>query len=201
MMDHRRVSRVALSLENFSLVMREAEVVTAAVNVKLLLEMVQRHRRALDVPSRATGPPRRIPSRLSGFCCLPQGEVLVVPLSGPRFVHAPTSARSDGIDGLAGELSVLVRSRFNMEVHAIIGFVGMTFVDEVLRDANHVVNVFRTARVDIRSQDVEGVHVLVVGLDVGIDQSLPITIKFVCTMDDFVIDIGEILHVMNVVSA
>ncbi len=88
-----------------------------------------------------------------------------------------------------------------MKVHAIVGLVSVAFGDEVLGDANHVVHVLCATRVGIGSQDVQGIHVFVVGLDVSLDQSLPIAALFVGPVNDFVIDVGEILDVHDVVPA
>ena len=88
-----------------------------------------------------------------------------------------------------------------MEVDTVVRLVGVTFVDKVLRDTNHVVNVFRASRIDISPQDVQGVHVLVIGLNVLLNQGLPVSIEFVGSVNDFVVNIGEILHIMNIVTA
>ena len=77
----------------------------------------------------------------------------------------------------------------------------MVLVDEVLCDSNHIVHVLRTTRVIVCPQDVERIHVFVVRLDVLVDQCFPIAFQFIGSMNDLVVDIGEILYIMHVVSA
>ena len=57
------------------LVVREREVLATAVEVEALAEQVERHRRALDVPSRPAAAPGRVPRRLAGLGRLPEREV------------------------------------------------------------------------------------------------------------------------------
>ncbi len=106
MMNDGGMTGVAFALENFGLVLGEAQVVPSAVNIEFSLKMVQRHRRALDVPTGASGPPRRLPCGFVGLGRLPQCEVLVVPLARTRVVHASSCSRANGIDGLARQLTV-----------------------------------------------------------------------------------------------
>ena len=74
----------------------------------------------------------------------------------------------------------------------------MFFVDEIFYDSNHVIDVFSAARVIVSPKDVECVHVFVVGLDVGVHQCFPIPIQFIGPHNDFVINVGEVLDIMNV---
>ena len=77
----------------------------------------------------------------------------------------------------------------------------MLLVNQVLGDTNHVVHVFRAAWIIIRSEDVQRIHVFVIGLDVLVHQRFPVATGFVRTLYDFVIDVGEILDIMNIVPA
>ena len=88
-----------------------------------------------------------------------------------------------------------------MEIDAVVGNVSMALVDEVLRDANHVINVFRASGVNVGPKDVQSVHVLVVSIDVFFHEGLPIPIDFVRTMNNLVVNIGEVLDVVNIVAA
>ena len=92
MMNHRRMTGVALALTNFCFVVREAEVVTAPVDVELFAEVVHGHRRALDVPARPARAPRRVPRGFARFGGLPQGEVLVISLSRACLTYTASCA-------------------------------------------------------------------------------------------------------------
>ena len=96
-------------------------------------------------------------------------------------------------------MTVLFRRGFHIKIDAVIGHIGVLLVDEVLRDANHIVHVFRTTRVIIGSEDVQRIHVFVVGLDVLFNQRFPISVEFVGSCYDFVVNVGEILDIVNIV--
>ena len=66
----------AFGLGNLVLVVREDQIDAAAVDVdRRLAEQPERHRRALDVPSRPARPDAVVPRRLAGLGRLPQHEV------------------------------------------------------------------------------------------------------------------------------
>jgi hypothetical protein len=68
-------ARKCFGLGNFVLVVGEDEVEAAAVQVDLLAEVPQRHRRALNVPARPAGAPGAIPGGLARLRALPEREV------------------------------------------------------------------------------------------------------------------------------
>ena len=91
MMDNGGVTSVAFTLTNFRLVMRESQIMTAAVNVELFTEVIHRHGRTLDVPTRPSRPPRGVPSGFTRLRCLPKGEILVVSLARTGVANTTTS--------------------------------------------------------------------------------------------------------------
>ena len=87
-----------------------------------------------------------------------------------------------------------------MEVNAIVGLVGIAFVNQIFRDPNHFVHIVSAPWVVICTKNVQGIHVFVIRLDVGIDKGFPIPVQFICSDDDFVIDVGEVLNVMDIIA-
>src|SRR6185369_15134806 len=69
-----------LALRDLVLVMGEDQVDAARVDVERRPEMLHRHRRALDVPARATRADRGVPGWLARLRALPEGEVADVVL-------------------------------------------------------------------------------------------------------------------------
>src|SRR5215210_3388176 len=63
------------ALGEFVLVVREAQVRAAAVDVRPIRQMLLDHRRALDVPAGTTRSPRALPGGLAGLGSLPEREV------------------------------------------------------------------------------------------------------------------------------
>ena len=59
-----RFARHGLALGRFALVVRKREVATSTVHVERDTEFSQRQSRALNVPTRSTRPPARLPPRL-----------------------------------------------------------------------------------------------------------------------------------------
>jgi len=68
---------VRLSLGNFVVMVRESQINASRVNINgELFEDCRRHGRALNVPSRTTLAPGRIPRRFPFFDLFPQGKIL-----------------------------------------------------------------------------------------------------------------------------
>src|SRR5258708_29546431 len=72
---HRRRAMRAPRLGNLILMMRENEIQAAAVNIEDVAKISGAHRRALDVPARASPAPWAFPSRLIARRLLPQYEI------------------------------------------------------------------------------------------------------------------------------
>ena len=66
------------------LVVREAQILPAAVQIESLAQQVEAHHHALAVPARTALAPRRRPRRLAGLGELPQHEVGGMALAGRR---------------------------------------------------------------------------------------------------------------------
>src|SRR5512133_333495 len=69
---------VALRLRDLVLVMREDQVVAAAMDIDLLAQVTQVHRRALNVPARPSLAPGAVPTGLARLGRLPEGEITFV---------------------------------------------------------------------------------------------------------------------------
>ena len=98
-------------------------------------------------------------------------------------------------------MTVFFWSGFNVEIDPVIGLVSVAFLNQIRCNANHVVDVLGAPRVLVSPENVQRIHVFVVRLNVLVDQRFPIPVKFIGAMNDFVIDIGEILYVLHVVAA
>ena len=102
-------------LRQLVLVMREAQIEAAAVDVEFGAEVAARHGRALDVPARSAPTPRRIPDSVGGLLrlrALPEREVLRAALASRVGVLGGLHR----VDRLVGELTV-GRPGAHVEVH------------------------------------------------------------------------------------
>src|SRR2546426_6432867 len=87
-------------LGDFVRVVREDEVLAAAVDVESLAQMFHGHGRTFDVPRRASGPPRTRPRWFTGLGGLPQRKVHRVALA---LIHFDTSACLQLVELALGE--------------------------------------------------------------------------------------------------
>ena len=127
--DYRLATCATLGLEYLGFVVGESEVVAAAVDVELLAEVLERHRRALNVPTRSACPPRAVPRRLARLGEFPQREVAVVPLARTGVLDAPAGTGSDHLESLSGKLPELFWGGVDLEVDSIVTDVRMALVD------------------------------------------------------------------------
>ena len=193
---------MALALEDLGFVVWEAQVVASTVDVEGSAEAVEAHRGALDVPTGSALAPWRRPRGLARLRRFPEGEIAVVALAAARAVNPSTRTGAHGIEALPSQLTVFLWGGGDVEVHAVVGRIGVAALDQILNDADHAVDVFRAAGVMVGTQDVQRVHVLVVAFDHLVDQTEPVAVAcFVGPSDDFVVNVGEILDVIDVVPA
>ena len=102
-------------LRELVLVVREAQVEAAAVDVELGPEVAPRHRGALDVPAGTAAAPRRLPRRALGLArlrALPEREVPRVALAA----RVGVLGRLHRVEGLVRQAAV-VGPRTHVEVH------------------------------------------------------------------------------------
>ena len=65
----------AFGLGDFVFVVREDQVIAAAVDIDLLTQVAQVHRRAFNMPAGAALTPRAVPGGFAGFGRFPQGKI------------------------------------------------------------------------------------------------------------------------------
>ena len=170
--DHARVDPVArewvargLGLGALVLVVREHEVVTAAVQVEALAQQIERHGRALDVPARPAAAPRRVPRRLARLGRLPEREVDRAAL---RLVDVDAGAgRLEQLLERAVRQRAVAGERLDVEVHALaVDHVGVARVDQLADEVEHPLDVLGGVRAVVGVADVRAgrscvaVHVL-----------------------------------------
>ncbi len=197
-----------LGLRALVLVVREAQVDAAGVHVERLAEVVQRHRRALDVPAREARPPRGVPHHLplrSGR--LPQRPVGVEALARGELRRVGAMAGAQVLEPVAGDRAVR-RERPRVEVDGAVGpDVGVALVDERRDEVDHELDALRRARVGVGGADVEGGAVVVelrlveprdlervLALLAGGEQHLVLAGQLDAGVVGEVADVGDVLH-------
>ena len=145
--------------------MRKHEVFAAGVEVEAVTEVLERHRRALDVPAGAAFAKRGLPRGFAGFCSLPESEiadrVLVI------FVGGDAGAIFDAFEVLFAELAVACVAGDTEIPTAVFGLVRDVLGGKALDERDHLVDVFSGACDNFGALDAERVHVFKEGLLVG----------------------------------
>ena len=190
-------ARRPLALRNLVLVMREDQVDAAGVQIdRRLAEQPQRHRRALDVPTRTPGSDPRIPRGFTSLGGFPDHEVPCVVLLVLVAVDAGAVFDARVIEPC--ELAVLGECR-DLEIDRPIAPVGVAALFERANRLPHRLDVLGIGRARILLDDLQSQHRRIpeVGLDelIGVlAQRQPGLLRF---EDRAIVDIGEVHHVTN----
>ena len=165
---HERLTRGALALGNFVVVMREHVVNAAGVHIEALTEVLHAHCRTLDMPAGPAAAPRGIPDHLAIFLCpcFPQGKVrgafllvLVLGNTRPRL-------ESRGVDPCQ---ATVVLELGNAEVdRAIIRAVCQPLVEQLADQLDHLRHMVRCRRIVLCRFNIEGLDVLEEHILVGL---------------------------------
>jgi hypothetical protein len=191
---------VGLGLGDLVLVVRENEVLAAAVYVDLLPQVLEGHGGALDVPAGPSGAPGAVPGRLAGLGGLPEGEVhgVLLALAG---LHS--GAGHHVVQVAPGELPVVV-----LPLHPIVdvavllprrrrGRVRVAPLDERLDHLDHLRDFLGGAGVLVGGQDVKSPHVLEVAVDEALSQLRLVDFQAGGPGYDAVVDVSEVLDVTD----
>ena len=186
----------SFALCNFIFVMRENQVLTAAVQIERIAQIVRRHRRAFNMPARATLTPWRFPVWFTRLCSFPNSKVqriffLVIDINSStclQFFHR-----------LTGKLAI-VGKRSGAEVNIAVGFICMTAFHELLHHVNNQIHVFCYFRMDVCIHNIQAVCIGLVFPNIPFGKFRGWHALFVCPTNDFVINIGEILYISHFIA-
>ena len=161
------VSERRARLSDLRLVVRENQIQTAAVDVKLLTKVLGSHRGALHMPSGETFAPRARPvHNMFRARFLPQRKVVTVFLFALSVQL--TRIGHNVVEIAAGELAVrkILGVFLHVHIHRSVGHIGIALIQDLLHERNLLDDVSRSVRLDGRRQDVQRCHVAVVAVGV-----------------------------------
>ena len=193
----------AFGLGDLVLVMREAEVDAAAMQVERGAEVGERHGGALDMPAGAAFTPGRGPEvgAVLGLAGFPEGEV------GSRlaFVFVGVVGLAGGVLGLGlelGEVDVVqfavIGAGADLEVdRPVLGDVGVAAVDEGLDHGHLLGDVLDRARLDVRRQETEGLAVRMEFIGPTLGEGGERLAGGLGPADGLVVDVGDIADVLH----
>ena len=176
---------------------REHQIRTAAVNVEMVAQLFAVHRGTFNVPARTPFAPRGWPARFARLGHLPQHEVHRITLH-VNHVHACTGLELVQI--LAGKRTVGWVRRHREHHVAVVRHIGVTALDQLLGDLNDFMNMVGRTRLAIRAQNIQGIKILVHFGDHAIHQRDKAFAIFISTFNDFVVDVGDVAHILQVIA-
>ena len=176
--------------------MGEHQVVAAAVQVEAVAEQAQAHGDALDVPAGPARAPRRRPGRLARLGRLPQGEVERV-FFGFVHLHPGPGPRAEVVEAAMHQVAV-AGDLPDPQVHPRGRGIGLAPGHQALHEVDHLVHPLGGPGALVGGQHAERLHGLDVdrvppGGQLGLGEALPVG-----PLDDLVVDVGDVGHVMHV---
>ena len=178
-------------------VVGEDQILTAAVEVKGLAQIVAGHGGAFDVPARSALAPGRIPVGFARLGSLPHGEVQRLFLA---VIDVDACACLQFLDGLAGQLAVL-RERGGAEIYVAVGSgIGVAGIHQLFHNVDDEIHALGDCGVDVGIHDVQSVGIGLVFGDVACCDFRSRHALFVCFLDDLVVHVGEVLDIGHLIA-
>ena len=177
--------------------MRKNEILTAAVNINRFAEISSYHSGALNVPAGSSVAPRRLPIRLPGLCVLPKSKIHRLLF---QFADIDSSASFKILERLMRKLAVFMEF-FRAEIHVTVNGISIAFFNQSRNNRNNFINIFCGFRVIARFTDIHALCVFPELLNIFFGDFLKGKTFFVCTADNFIVDIGKILNKGNLIAS
>ena len=194
--DHGFLAGEGFGLGDFVFMVREDEVAAAAVEVEGIAKVLIAHSRAFDVPARTAFAPGAVPRRFAGLSTFPEGEVHGIVLA---VVDFDTGAGHHVVEAATAQFAV-VGELFDAVIDVVVDDVGIAFVDEGLDHVDDFIHVFRYAGILVGPADVELVHDVEVRCDIAVGNGIPRDAFAVGSVDDLIVDVGEVLDVRDFIA-
>ena len=194
--DHRLLAREGFGLGDFIFMMRENEVAAAAVEVEGVAEVFVAHGRAFDVPARTAFAPGAVPRRFTRFRAFPEGEVHGVVLA---VVDFDAGAGHHVVEAAAAQFAI-VGELFDAVIDVVVDDIGIALVNQGLDHVDDFRHVFRNAGVFVGPADMELVHDFEIRGDIAVGNRIPRDAFAVGSVDDLVVNVGEVLDVRDFIT-
>ena len=194
--DHGLLAGERFGLSDFVFMVREDEVAATAVEVESIAEVLIAHSRAFDVPARTAFTPRAIPRRFARFSPFPESEVHGIVFA---VVDFDAGAGHHVVEAAAAQFAI-VGELFDAVIDVVVDDVGIALVDKSLNHVDDFIHVFRNAGILISPADVELVHDVEVRRNIAVGNSIPRDAFAVGSVDDLVVDVGEVLNVRDFIA-
>ena len=184
------LARRAGSLSDFILMVREKQILAAAVNIEGVAQIGGAHGGAFDVPAGPAHAPRAFPRRFTGLLGLPQGEVQRILL---QLVHTDPCAAFQIFQILAAQTAI-GREGADAEIYVSLAFISKAVVHQLLDHGDDLGHMLRGPGMHRGGADAQRLGVHEIFLDVAVGDLLDRYALFIGLADHLVVDVGEILH-------
>src|SRR6185503_20270385 len=174
----------------------ENQIHPPAMNIECLTQIFDRHGRTLDVPAGTPWTPRALPRWLARLALFPKSKIhrrslaLIDVHSSPSLEILKLAFRELSISGIFG----------HFKIHVSIDLIGQALLHQGLGQTNNIGHVFCGLRLYGSLANAQALHVFVVGLNIFCGERLAADTLLVCTFDDLVIHVGEVLDEFNLVA-
>ncbi len=192
-----RFSGDGFRLRDFIFVVRKREIDAAGVDIERLTQVSHRHYRTLDVPAWPSFADPFIPAWLALLLRLPQNEIASVRFIVFIHVHASSGAHAADID--VGQLAVRGKIR-DAVVNRSFTHVGKPALAQLLDCDRHPVNVVGSLDQVFRPFQAKRGRVFEKSLRVNLGEFVDGFVRRRRVANDFVLDIGDIHHVIESVA-
>ena len=154
--------------------------------------MLERHRRALDVPAGSTRSPRTSPIRLFRFHCFPKSEISRIFLAA--FLVA--SAFEHFVDVLTAQLAVIGLTT-NSVVDRAIQFIRSFSIDQPLDQFNDLRHILGGSGMHCRTSNIESIGRFEERLNVLFCDYFPRSFISIGTINNLVVNVCEVLNLLD----
>ena len=178
-------------LGDLVLVMREDQILPAAMDVEGLAEMPLRHRRAFEMPAGPAPPPRALPAGLVGIRRLPEDEIGRVALVGRDF----DPRAGDQLVPAVARQPAVIRHRRDREQHMPVGGIGVLPGDQLFDHRDHPGDMLGRPRLDTGFERAERRHVGLKHRRVAPGDRIDRLARAARRLDDLVVDIGDVARI------
>ena len=99
----------------------------------------------------------------------------------------------------SGKFTVAVKL-FNAVIYVAVKLIGIAFINKGLHNIKNFLHMLGNARVNMRAAYVQLIHYFKISVDITPADVAPLHAFLVGRVDDFIVNIGKILHMQNVIA-
>ena len=167
------------------------------MNIKGIAKTALGHRRTLDMPAWTTLAPWRAPAYLTGFSGFPEHEIKRIFF---LLIHFDPSTRLHILEITIGQFAIAGKLIDPIVDIAILRCIGIILGDQGLHHRDDICHMCSCSRLLGRRDNTQPRLILMHRGNKALGQRVTAFAIFTGSLDDLVIDIGDIAHILNLVT-